>query len=36
MVQKIRKAFIENLDSVTWMDNETQHAAREKVRCMRI
>ncbi|KAL9971395.1 hypothetical protein ACROYT_G023915 [Oculina patagonica] len=30
MVQKIREAFIENLESVTWMDSETKLAAKEK------
>lgn len=35
MVQNIREAFIENLETVTWMDSITKQAAREKVRRMR-
>lgn len=31
MVQKIREAFIDNLKTVTWMDDATKEAAKEKV-----
>ena len=32
MVQNIREAFIENLETVDWMDSQTKQAAKEKVR----
>ena len=35
MVQDIREAFIENLETVNWMDNQTKEAAKEKVRSLR-
>lgn len=35
MVQNIREAFIENLETVNWMDSQTKQAAREKVRRLR-
>ena len=35
MVQDIREAFIENLETVNWMDNQTKEAAKEKVRSPR-
>ena len=31
MTTRLRKAFINNLDSADWMDYETKGAAREKV-----
>ncbi|KAJ7393583.1 Endothelin-converting enzyme 2 [Desmophyllum pertusum] len=34
MVQNIREAFIENLETVTWMDSITKQAAREKAEAM--
>ena len=35
MVQNIREAFIENLETVDWMDSQTKQAAKEKVRGLR-
>lgn len=35
MVQNIREAFIENLETVNWMDSQTKQAAKEKVRDLR-
>ena len=32
MVDSIRQAFINNLENVKWMDNQTNQAAKEKVR----
>ena len=34
MVQNIREAFIENLETVNWMDSQTKQAAKEKVRSL--
>ena len=34
MVQNIREAFIENLETVNWMDSHTKQAAKEKVRSL--
>jgi len=34
VVQNIREAFIENLETVNWMDNQTKQAAKEKVRSL--
>ena len=34
MVQNIREAFIDNLETVDWMDSQTKQAAKEKVRRM--
>ena len=31
MVQHIRQAFIDNLETVNWMDSATKEAAKEKV-----
>ena len=31
MVQQIRQAFLDNLKSVTWMDDQTKRAAKIKV-----
>lgn len=32
MVDSIRQAFINNLENVKWMDNQTNQAAKEKVK----
>ena len=31
MISGIRKKFIENIDTLTWMDSQTKNAAKEKV-----
>ena len=31
MIRRIRKSFIENIDTLTWMDGKTKSVAKEKV-----
>lgn len=34
MIREIREVFINNLQELTWMDEETKKAAEEKVLCI--